>query len=306
MRIAITGSSGLVGTALAERLERSGHTVVRVPRRAGGQAPAWDPDRGWVAPGTFDGCDAVVHLAGASLADGRWTAARKRVLRSSRTESTRLLVDHLGTLAVKPAVLVCASAIGVYGDRGDEALDESASPGTGFLAELVRDWEAEARRVEAHGIRVVNIRSGVVLAKNGGALQRLLLPIRLGVGGRLGSGRQWMPWITLEDETRAFEFALTHEALRGPLNAVAQSSTNDDFIKALGRALHRPTLFPMPGFVLRLMLGQVAGEMLLGSTHVVSRRLRDAGFGFEHAELDTAVRAALDTPRHAAPALKTY
>jgi uncharacterized protein (TIGR01777 family) len=306
MRVAITGSSGLVGTALAERLEHSGHEVVRVPRRGVGGAPAWNPVTGWIAEGTFDGCDAVVHLGGASIGEGRWTAARKQLLRSSRIDSTRLLADHLGTLERKPRVLVCASAVGVYGDRGDETLDESAAPGVGFLADLVRDWEAEAQRAEQHGIRVANIRSGVVLAKHDGALPRLLLPVRLGVGGPLGSGRQRMPWITLDDEVRAIEFALTHEAIRGPFNAVAQSTPNIDFIRVLGRALNRPTLFPMPGLALRLLLGQMADEMLLNNQHVVARKLLDAGFMFEHSDLDAAIAAVLGTPRPATPALKTY
>jgi len=291
MRVAITGSSGLIGTALAAHLEAGGHEVVRL-RRAEGRRRGhyWNPAEGWIAPDALEGCDAVVHLAGASIGEGRWTAARKRVLRSSRIEATRLLVGHLGTMARPPSVLVAVSAVGYYGDRGDEGLAEDSARGTGFLAELCEDWERESRAAEAHGVRVATPRLGVVLAKDGGALSRMVLPMRLGAGGRLGSGRQWMPWVTLRDAVRALEFLLTHE-VSGPVNVVApEVARNVTFTKALAKQLHRPAILPAPAFGLRLLLGQAADELLLASQRVTPKRLEAAGFTFEDAALEGALR----------------
>ncbi|MEZ4502959.1 MAG: TIGR01777 family oxidoreductase [Dehalococcoidia bacterium] len=303
MRIAITGAGGLIGTALGERLERGGHEVVRLRRaersmeaRASEPGPAWDPATGWVSPGALEGCDALVHLAGASIGEGRWTAKRKHVLRESRIEATRGLVKHLGTLKDGPRVLVSASAIGVYGDRGDELLDEDSRRGEGFLADLAADWEHEAMAAEAHGLRVAVARFGVVLDRQAGALPRMLLPFRLGAGGRLGNGRQWISWVTLDDATGALEFLLTHD-LRGAHNVTAPGSlTNREFTKVLARVLHRPALLPAPGFALRLALGQAADELLLASTRVAPRRLAEAGFVFEQPELEGALRAVLSRP----------
>lgn len=298
MRVGITGSTGLIGTALSAHLAAVGHEVVPLARTSASepQATGWNPAAGWIAPTTFEGCDAVVHLAGASIGEGRWTTARKRVLWDSRVEPTRLLVDHLGTLASPPKVLVSSSAVGYYGDRGDALLPEDAAPGDGFLADLVLAWEAEARRAEGHGVRVVNPRFGVVLAKDGGALPRMVLPVRLGVGGPLGNGRQWMPWVTLRDAVRAIEFALTQE-ISGPYNVAApEASRNRDFMRALGRQLHRPSFFPTPAFALRLLLGEAADGLLLASARVDSSRLLEAGFTYEHRSLDVALPAVFARP----------
>ena len=291
MRVAITGSSGLIGTALAAHLEADGNEVVRLRRaEAKRRGHYWNPAQGWIAPDALEGCDAVVHLAGASIGEGRWTATRKRMLRSSRIEATRLLVAHLGSMARPPSVLVSGSAVGFYGDRGDEVLTEDSARGSGFLAELCEDWEREARGAEAHGIRVATPRFGVVLARHGGALPRMVLPMRLGAGGRLGNGQQWMPWVTLRDAVRALEFLVTHE-VRGPFNVVAPEVVmNADFTKALARQLHRPALFPAPAFALRLLLGQAADELLLASQRVTSKRLEAAAFAFEDATLEGALR----------------
>jgi hypothetical protein len=269
MRVAITGATGLIGSALGTRLEDAGHTVVRLRRveradgtTTGDEGAAWDPAAGWVAPGALEGCDALVHLAGASIGEGRWTPKRKAVLRESRIEATRGLVKHLATLSDGPHVLVSASAIGVYGDRGDEPLDEGSRPAEGFLAELASDWEREALAAEALGTRVAVARFGIVLDRQSGALPRMLLPFRFGAGGRLGSGRQWMSWVTLDDATRAVEFLLTHD-LRGACNVTAPGAlTNREFTRVLARVLHRPALFPAPAFVLRLALGQAADELV--------------------------------------------
>lgn len=296
MRVAMTGSSGMVGSALRAHLEREGHEVVPVRHgRQGTEGADWDPERGWVRPGLLEGCDAIVHLAGASIGDSRWTAGRKRLLRDSRIEATRGLVDHLATLERKPGVLVSASAIGYYGDRGEQLLEESAAPGEGFLADLVRDWESEARRAESLGMRTVQLRLGIVLAKDGGALPRLVMPMKFGVGGRLGPGRQVMSWVELEDVVRAFAFAL-EQPLEGAYNVVAPSpATNADLTKTLGRVMHRPSMFPVPGFALKLLLGEMAEELLLYSQRVSSRRLTDAGFRFAHPELEGALRHALES-----------
>lgn len=295
MRVAITGSSGLIGTALRARLERGGHEVVSVRRGTPTLgAVAWRPAEGWIEDGALEGCDAVVHLAGESIGDGRWTARRKRAIRDSRIESTRLLVDHMTALARPPRVFVCGSAVGYYGDRGDEELREESRAGEGFLAGVVRDWEREAVRASEAGIRVLSIRTAVVLAPRGGALQRMLTPFRFGVGGRLGSGRQWMPWITLEDEVRAIEWAITHEEVRGPVNLAAPHPvTNRELTKALARQLHRPALFPVPAFVLRIALGEMANELLLQSQRVLPSKLMRSGFRFEHETVEDALASVL-------------
>lgn len=294
MRIAITGASGMVGTALAARLEAAGHEIVRLKRPGGrGDGPTWDPARNRIADGALEGCDAVVHLAGASIGEGRWTAARKRELRASRIDATRLLVQHLGTLQQRPKVLVSASAVGIYGDRGDERLTEASTRGTGFLADLVVEWEQEARAAEALGIRVVTPRFGVILDAVQGAFPRLLMPVKFGVGGPLGSGKQWMPWVTLTDVTRAMEFMLTHE-VSGAFNVVAPDiKMNRDFTKAVAREVHRPAIFPVPPFALRLLLGGAADELLLASARVMPERLTEAGFEFQDATLEKALPAVL-------------
>lgn len=295
-RIAITGSSGLVGSALRANLASQGHDVVRVLRgNDSDPAALWNPGQGWVRPGALEGCDALVHLAGSSIGEGRWTDSRKKELSASRVEATRLLVDHLATLERKPAVLVAASAVGFYGSRGDDELTEDSPAGKDFLAGLVVDWEREVARAETLGIRTVMLRFGVILARDGGALTRMLLPFKLGAGGRIGNGRQWMAWVSLADAVGAAEYALKTESLRGPVNVTAPNPvTNASFTKALGSALHRPTLLPTPTFGLKLLLGREAAEgLLLTSQRVLPKKLQASGFAFAHADLGGALAAAL-------------
>ncbi|MFN0148641.1 MAG: TIGR01777 family oxidoreductase [Dehalococcoidia bacterium] len=295
-RIAISGSSGLVGSALRARLAAQGHEVVRVLRgNDSDPAALWNPGQGWFRPGALEGCDAVVHLAGASIGDGRWTENRKSALRSSRIEATRLLVDHLGTLERKPAVLITASAVGFYGSRGDEELTEESPAGNDFLAGLTVEWEREAARAATFGIRTVMSRFGVILAKEGGALTRMLLPFKLGAGGRIGNGRQWMAWVSLADAVRAVEYAIATDSIEGPVNVTAPNPvTNAAFTKALGGALHRPTLLPTPTFGLKLLLGGEAAEgLLLTSQRVLPRKLEASGFRFDQPAIDTALAAVL-------------
>lgn len=293
-RVAVTGSSGLIGTAVRNRLGDAGHEVVRVLRgNPSDPAALWNPATGWVREGALDGVDAVVHLAGESIAEGRWNAARKAALAASRVPATRLLVDHIATLDRKPAALIAASAVGFYGDRGDEPLTEASASGTGFLAGLVRDWERESLRAGDLGLRVALLRFGVVLHKDGGALPRMLMPFRFGLGGRLGNGRQWMPWISRDDAAAAVVYTVEND-LDGAVNVVAPGAvTNAEFAKALGRALRRPALLPTPKIGLRLLLGQAADELLFASQRVVPERLQERGFAFAHPGLEAALAAAL-------------
>lgn len=298
MKIAVTGSSGFVGSALIPQLEARGHEVLRLVRGRGGggdpKAIDWDPLKATIDAPKLEGVDAVVHLAGENIAAGRWTSAFKERLRSSRVESTRLLVETLSKLARKPSVLVSASAVGFYGDRGEEVLDEGATAGRGFLADVCGAWEAEARAAGRAGIRVVLLRIGVVLGQGGGALQKMLLPFKLGMGGKIGSGRQHWSWITLDDLLRAILHALETPTLQGPVNAVSPNPvTNAEFTRALGKALSRPTLIPMPAFAARAAFGEMADELFLASARVVPRALERAGFRFEHPTIEGALRKIL-------------
>jgi uncharacterized protein len=244
--------------------------------------------------GASVGADAVVNLSGASIADGRWSAARKALLRSSRLDTTRTLVAALAKMNARPSVLVSASAIGFYGNRGDEVLTEESTIGSDFLATLAKDWEAEALKAEALGIRVVLARFGIILARHGGALPKMMLPFKFGAGGKIGSGRQWMSWITLEDTVEILRFALENAAVRGPVNVVAPNAAqNTEFTKALAKAMHRPALFPAPAFALRLALGEMADALLLSSQRVAPQKLQQLGYPFLHADLPTALSAVL-------------
>jgi len=297
MRIAVTGASGLVGRAVCRALTSDGHRVVRLVRRAGEAADEarWTPTSGEVDTGALGAVDAVVHLAGENVAGGRWTTARKQHIHESRGPATARLCETLAALPEPPKVLVSASATGIYGDRGEELLDEMSDPAeaSDFLTRVALDWEAATRPLEDAGARVVHLRIGIVLDKAGGALAKMLPPFRLGLGGRLGDGKHWMSWITLHDLVRAVSWALEDDGLRGPVLAVSPSPvTNADFTRALGAALRRPTIFPVPGFALRLLFGEFAG-VLLGSQRARPQRLLDAGFTFDHADLDGALRAAL-------------
>ena len=276
MKIAITGAGGFVGSALANAARARGDDVIAVPR--GGTH--------------FEGADAVVHLAGAPIAV-RWTAARKKEIRDSRVLGTQRLAEAIATSIVKPRVFVCASAIGFYGDRGDEVLTETSGTGSDFLAGVVRDWEAAA--AGATGARVVQLRFGIVLSPDGGALAKMLLPFRMGAGGRLGAGTQWMSWIGLHDLVRVILFAIDNASLVGAYNATSPNPvTNADFSATLGTVLHRPAIVPVPEFSLKLMFGEMAEGAMLASQRVLPARLHAAGFQFEDAELADAIRHELD------------
>ncbi|MFI5056552.1 MAG: TIGR01777 family oxidoreductase [Candidatus Acidiferrales bacterium] len=301
MKVLVTGSTGFVGTALVGALAGVGHTVCRLVRpesaaRGGtknGFDVPWNPATGELG-GAAVGADAVVNLAGASIAGGRWTAERKALLRSSRVDATRALVTALAKMNARPRVLVSASAIGYYGSRGDELLTEESAGGIDFLAGLSREWEAEAVKAEALGIRVVRARIGIILARHGGALAKMLLPFKLGVGGRIGSGKQWMSWVTLDDVVGILRFALENGAVQGAVNIVAPGAArNSEFTKELAHALHRPALFPAPAFALRLALGEMADALLLSSQRVVPQRLQQLGYQFLHPDLGAAFAAAL-------------
>lgn len=307
MKILVSGSSGLVGSAVVEALGRAGHAVGRLVRpqsAAAGASPGperqvagevrWDPVAGELDRAVAEGAEAVVHLAGASIAECRWNEARKRLLRESRVEATRHLVTALGKLSRPPQVIVSASAIGYYGDRGEEELTEQSARGDDFLAQLARDWEAEATRAEQFGARVAILRFGVILAANGGALPRMLRPMRLGIGGKLGSGKQWMSWLTLEEAVGMIRYALQNATVRGPVNAVAPNPVrNAEFTAILGKLLRRPTLFPAPAFALRLALGEMAEALLLSSQRVLPRKLHGLGYSFRHPELEGALGSVL-------------
>ncbi len=298
--VAVTGSTGLVGAALTVALARGGHRVVRLVRsgtatRAPGEHTVrWDPGRGTIDAAGLEGVDAVVHLAGESIASGRWTAAKRLRIRDSRVGATRVLAEALAGLERPPATLVAASAVGYYGDRGDEVLREESAPGGGFLADVCREWEAAAAPAARRGLRVVHMRIGMVLAATGGALAALLPPFRLGLGGPVGSGRQWMSWISLDDLVRAILHALATASLAGPINAVAPAPvTNREFARTLGRVLRRPAVLPLPAGAARLLLGRMADELLLASARVVPARLEAAGFTFGDATLERALRRLL-------------
>ncbi|HVG44726.1 MAG TPA: TIGR01777 family oxidoreductase [Longimicrobium sp.] len=294
MRVAVAGASGLLGSALVRRLAADGHTVLRMVRRAprGADEVRWDPLAGTVDASALEGVDAVVNLAGESVAE-RWTPARKARIRESRAGATRLLATTLAGLKRKPRVLVNASAVGFYGDRGEERLDEASTPGSGFLAEVVREWEAAAEPASAAGIRVVLPRFGVVLSARGGALAKLLTPFRLGAGGTMGSGSQWMPWISIDDAVALMELAIHDERFSGPVNAVAGAVTNQQFARTLGHVLGRPTIVPVPAFALKLAFGDMAAETILVSQRAEPRALTQLGYSFIHLELEDAIRAAL-------------
>lgn len=299
MKILVTGSTGFIGSALVPYLEGEGHEIVRLVRRelpgAGAQV-LWDSRAGAIDDAGLVGTEAVVHLAGAGIADRRWTKQRKAEIRDSRINGTRLLCQTLATLDPPPRVLACASGSAYYGDRADEVLTEDSTSGSDFLAGVVRDWEASTSEAAEAGIRVVNLRSALILGANGGALPRMLPFFRLGIGGRIGSGRQYVSWISLDDDLRAITHALETDYLQGPVNIVSPGPvTNAEFTKVLGRTLTRPTPFPVPAFALRIIFGEMA-DTLLVSTRMDSTRLQASGFQCRHADLEGALRAVLAKP----------
>jgi len=295
MKIAVTGSTGLIGTPLVASLRAEGHEVLRLVRRAprGLDEVGWDPTAGTVDATALKGVEGVVHLAGAGVGDHRWTESYRRTILDSRVDGTRTISTAMAGLDPKPRVLVSASAVGIYGDRGDVVLTEESPAGPGFLAGVVQAWEAAAAPAVAAGIRVVHPRSGIVLSKDGGALGRMETLFRLGVGGNLGSGRQYWPWISMADEIRALTFLLVTDSLSGPVNLTGpEPATNATITSTLGQVMHRPTILPVPPFVLKIVVGGFASEVLI-SQRVVPRRLLDAGFVFEHPNVTSALRAAL-------------
>ncbi len=294
MKVAITGSSGLIGSAVARRLRASGHEVIEMARGARSDPKTiWNPTEGWIREGALAGVDAVVNLGGESIGSGRWTAARKAKLRSSRIDSTRVLVDELKRQGIRPAVFIQGSGVDFYGDRGEERLDEDSGPGSNFLAKLCVDWEAEGNRAATElGSRVVIARTSFVIDREAPAFRLLVLPVRFGVGGKLGSGRQWFPWVHLEDEARAIEFLLAAD-VSGPVNiAGPETITNTGITKILGSVLKRPTFFPVPGSALKLLMGEMAQVLLLNSKRVVPARLAVAGFRWEYETAEAAIREA--------------
>jgi uncharacterized protein (TIGR01777 family) len=295
VKIAISGSRGFIGSAVAKALGSAGHDVIPIVRAGSAVdgAIAWSAEAANVDTAKLDGLDAVIHLAGESI-QGRWTPGKKARIRESRFKGTRLLAEALAHSAKPPGVFVCASAIGYYGNRGDQILREESGPGEGFLADVVREWEAATEPAAKKGIRVVNARTGIVLGSEGGALAQMLLPFKMGVGGRIGSGQQYMSWIALDDEVGAIQHALTSDRLRGPVNLVAPNpARNAEFTKVLGKVLSRPTIFPLPAFAVKLAFGQMGEELLLWSQRVEPERLASSGYKFRYPDLEGALRKAV-------------
>jgi uncharacterized protein len=300
MKVLISGGSGLVGAALTGSLRADGQSVCHMVRPGGKAAPGnvqWNPLSALVDVPAMEGFDAVVNLNGASIAGGRWTSKRKTLLRGSRVDSTRVLVDALSHLRQPPRVFVCASATGYYGNRGDEVLKETSGYGNDFLAILCRAWEGEAARAASSGIRTVIARFGIILCAEGGALPRMLTPFKFGAGGRLGSGKQWMSWIALEDVVRALRAAIDDARWNGPVNLVSPEPVrNSDFTRVLASVLHRPAIFPAPALGLRLALGEMADALLLSSQRVLPECLQRYGFAFRYENLEAALHAVLAKP----------
>ena len=296
MRIAITGASGLVGSALVPFLQRHGHEVLRLVRRTpqGPTEHRWSPDSGIVDASTAGPVDGVIHLAGESVAGGRWTPAMKARIRDSRVGPTHALARSLVGMPARPRVFICASAMGFYGNRGDEVLTEASPRGNGFLADVCEAWEAAAQPAREAGIRVVHPRFGIILDARGGALVKMMLPFRLGLGGRLGPGTQYWSWVGIEDVLGALLFALTRDEISGPINVTAPLAvTNAEFTRTLGVVLRRPTVFPVPGVLLKALVGEMAEAELLSSKRVTPAALQQAGFTFKHPRLEHALRFTL-------------
>ena len=296
MKVLITGASGLIGKALQKSFAEKGYEMLLASRTEPTDARhiLWSIEQGFADPEKLEGIDAVVHLAGESVSGLRWTDEKKKAIRDSRVLGTRNVVDAVSKLKHKPKVFVAASATGFYGERGDEEVTESSAIGNNFLAGVSREWEAESRRAEDAGIRTVLLRSGIVLSKDGGALATMLTPFRLGVGGVIGSGKQWMSWISLDDEIAVINFAIGNEILRGAVNAVSPNPvTNEEFTKTLGEILYRPTFLPLPEFAVSMVFGEMGDALLLASTKVIPKRLEDAGFEFKYPQLKSAIEHAI-------------
>jgi uncharacterized protein (TIGR01777 family) len=298
MQILVTGATGLVGSTLVPALREAGHEVRRLVRRESQIQPGdvlWEPLRGQLEQASLEGIEAAVHLAGESVASGFWTAAKKESIRRSRVDGTRILCECLARMEAPPSVVVCASAVGFYGSRGEEVLTEESAPGSGFLAEVCQQWEASASAAVERGIRVAHLRFGLVLSEKGGALRKMLPAFRLGGGGPIGNGKQYVSWISLDDTARVIQHVLADEHLAGPINAVAPHSlTNAEFTRTLGRVLRRPTVLRVPAFAIHMVLGEMADELLLASARVQPAKLVSSGYTFRHPELEPALRELLD------------
>lgn len=297
MKIALTGSSGLIGARLIQELRNAGHASLRVVRSDPESRPnvvGWNPESGEFDAKKLEGIEAVVHLAGENIASRRWTESQKQRIRDSRVNGTRLLSETIARLSKKPAVLVSASAIGYYGDRGQEILSENSPPGRSFLAEVCKDWEGATRPAEDAGIRTVNLRFGMVLSPDGGALAKMLLPFRMGLGGKLGKGDQEMSWVAIDDVTGTILHVLKNGVIEGPVNVVSPHSvSNLEFTKILGRVLRRPTIFSVPSFAARMAFGEMADGLLLASAKVKPTRLQESGYSFRYPDLEGALRHLL-------------
>ena len=298
MRILITGASGLIGTALQKSFEEKGYEMLLASR----SEPKSERDIQWNADAGFadedllrlEGLDAVIHLAGESISALRWTDEKKKAIRDSRVHGTRTMIEAFARLEKKPKVFISASAIGFYGDRGDEEMTETNSVGDTFLSEVSKEWESESRRAEDMGIRTVLLRNGIVLSKDGGALATMMTPFKLGVGGVVGSGKQWMSWVSLDDAVGIVNYALENENLRGAVNVVSPNPvTNEEFTKTLGEVLYRPTFLPLPEFAVNLVFGEMGDALLIDSTRVVPKRLLDSGFKFRYPEINSALENAV-------------
>src|SRR6267143_1199458 len=292
MKILVAGASGLVGSALIPALEADGTEITRLVRSSPkANEIEWHPNHEQIDAARLEGFDAIINLAGENIAEGRWTDEKKRKIRDSRLNGTHLLSEATAKLATKPRVFLCASATGFYGDRDDEMLDETSGSGRGFLATVCREWEGATEPAAKAGVRVVNLRLGPILAREGGMLGKMLTPFKMGMGGKVGSGKQYISWVAIDDVVGAIQLALVNESIHGPLNVVSPNPvTNEVFTRTLGEVLSRPTVMSIPAFAARLAFGEMADEMLLVSQRVIPKKLNDAGFEFEHPELEGAFR----------------
>lgn len=295
MKIAIAGASGLVGSAFIASAEENGAEVTRMVRSSpkAGEIE-WHPNQDAIDPAKLEGFDVIVNLAGENVAEGRWTEEKKKKIHDSRVHGTHLISEAIAKLTQKPRVFLCASATGIYGDRPDETLNEQSDSGGGFLAGVCREWEKATELASNAGVRVVNLRLGPVLASNGGMMEKMLTPFKLGLGGKIGSGKQYISWVSIDDVVAAMQLAIKDESFRGPVNIVSPNPvTNEEFTKALGDVLSRPTMMGVPAFAARLAFGEMADEMLLTSQRVIPKKLKDAGFKFQDEQLEPTLRRLL-------------
>jgi uncharacterized protein (TIGR01777 family) len=296
MKVIVTGSTGMVGTDLCAQLQADGHEVARLVRRpaAVDNEIQWNPADGTIEADKLEGCDAIIHLAGENIAGRRWSDAFKSKIRDSRVKGTRLLAEAVAGLNSPPSVVVCASAIGYYGDRGEEVMLEDSLPGDDFLANICQEWERAADPLRSRGIRTVHLRIGVILSSKGGALAKMLFPFKMGVGGVIGDGRQYMSWVSLDDAIGALMHCMNRTDLQGPVNGTSPNpATNREFTKTFGKVLNRPTILPMPAFVAKLAFGEMGQALMLASTRVVPKKLQDTGYQFRYSNLEDAIQQAV-------------